>query len=150
MKLNTYLHFKDNAEEALNFYAKALGGKVAMMLRFNESPAAGECGKDMGPKIMHGRIVIGDNVIMASDCPPEHYKPQAGFSVNIGVDSAKEAETIFAALSEKAQAIIMPLAETFWGRALRYVRRPVRHSLDGELARRSSNCVRTEGDGITE
>lgn len=114
MKLNTYLHFKDNCEEALNFYAKALGGKIAFMLRYNESPAANECGKDMGPKIMHGRIVIGDYVIMASDCPPDRYQTPAGFGISVNVDSAKEAEQYFAALSEKAKAIVMPMGETFW------------------------------------
>ena len=29
MTINTYLHFNGNCEEALNFYAKALGMKLA-------------------------------------------------------------------------------------------------------------------------
>ncbi len=69
--------------------------------------------KELGPKIMHGRIVSGSNVIMASDCSPEHYKPQAGFGISINVETPAEADTYFNALSEKA-TIIMPIGETFW------------------------------------
>ncbi len=114
MKLNTYLHFKDNCEEALNFYAKALGGKIVFMLRYGESPAAQECGKEMGSKIMHGRVMVGGDAIMASDCPPDRYSPPAGFGINISVDTPEEAERYFKALSEKAKEIHMPMGETFW------------------------------------
>jgi PhnB protein len=113
MTINTYLHFNGNCEEALNFYAKALGMKLAFMLRYSEAPAGNECGKELGAKIMHGRIVSGSNVIMASDCPPDRYAPQAGFSISINVETPAEADKYFTALSEKAN-IIMPIGETFW------------------------------------
>jgi PhnB protein len=114
MKLNTYLHFSNGkCEEALNFYIKALGAKPVMMLRYNEAPTANESSKEMAQKIMHGRITLGDGVIMASDAPPGCVTDPAGFSINIGVDTAKEAERLFTALSEKAE-IRMPCAETFW------------------------------------
>jgi PhnB protein len=114
MTLNTYLHFDGNCEEALKFYEKALGGKLVFLLRYNESPAAQECSKDMGNKIMHGRIVAGNGVLMASDCPKGFFQPQAGFSISVNVDTAAEAERYFTALSEGAKDIRMPLGETFW------------------------------------
>jgi PhnB protein len=113
MTLNTYLHFNGTCEEALNFYAKALGMKITFMMRYNEAPAGNECGKELGAKIMHGRIVSGNNVLMASDCPPDRYAPQAGFSVSINVETPAEADKYFSALSEKA-TIIMAIDETFW------------------------------------
>jgi len=113
MKLNTYLHFNGNCEEALNFYVKALGAKPVMMMRYGDSPMAKETAKELHQKILHGRITIGDNVIMASDAPPGRFQDQAGFSINIGVDTPGEAERLFNALSEKAE-IGMPMAETFW------------------------------------
>jgi PhnB protein len=113
MNLNAYLHFKDNCEEALKFYEKALGMKLVFLMRYGEAPAGNECSKDMSSKIMHGRLVSGNNVIMASDCPPDHYHPQAGFSISINVDTPAEAEGYFDALSDKAN-IVMPLGETFW------------------------------------
>jgi len=113
MKLNTYLQFNGNCEEALKFYEKALGAKLVFMMRYGEAPASEQCSKEMAAKIMHGRIVAGDNVLMASDCPPDRYQPPGGFSISVNVDSAAEAERYFAALSEKA-TICMPIGETFW------------------------------------
>jgi PhnB protein len=114
MKLNTYLHFSNGkCEEALNFYVKALGATPLMMLRYSESPEPNDAAKQMGRKIMHGRVALGDTAIMASDAPPGYFKDQTGFSLNIGVDTPEEAERLFEALSEKAQ-IGMPMAETFW------------------------------------
>ena len=113
MKLNTYLHFNGNCEEALNFYVKALSAKPVMMLRYSEAPVACETAKELQQKIMHGRITLGDNVIMASDSPPGRFQAPAGFSINIGVNTPEEAERLFKALSKKAE-ICMPMAETFW------------------------------------
>ena len=114
MTLNTYVHFNGNCEEALNFYAKALDGKIAFMLRYSESPMAQECSKELGPKIMHGQLVAGSGSLMASDCPPQFYQPAAGFSISVNIDTVAEAEKYFAALSEGAKEIRMPLGETFW------------------------------------
>lgn len=114
MKLNTYLHFNNGkCEEALNFYVKALGAKPIMMLRYSEAPEKNECARDMDEKIMHGRIALGDSVIMASDAPAGRVADPAGFSINISVDKPEEAKRLFTALSDKAE-IFMPFAETFW------------------------------------
>ena len=113
MTINTYVHFNGNCEEALNFYAKALGMKIAFMLRYSEAPAGHDCGKELGAKIMHGRIVSGNNVIMASDCPPDRYEKPAGFGISVNVETPAEADTYFSALSDKA-TIVMPIGETFW------------------------------------
>lgn len=114
MKLNIYLHFNNGrCEEALNFYVKAIGAKLLMMMRYGESPEAGETAKEMDQKIMHGRIAFGDNVIMASDAPSDCVSNPAGFAINISVDTPEEAERLFTALSENAE-IRMPFGETFW------------------------------------
>ncbi len=114
MKLNTYLNFNNGkCEEALNFYIKALGAKRVMMLRYSEAPGQSECIKGMDREIIHGRIALGEDVIMASDAPPGRASAPAGFAINIGVDTPEEAERLFKALSEKAE-IGMPMAETFW------------------------------------
>ncbi len=38
MPIQPYLFFDGRCEEALDFYRKALGAEVTMMMRFNESP----------------------------------------------------------------------------------------------------------------
>ena len=38
MQVQPYLFFNGRCEEAIDFYKKALGAEVGMMMRFNESP----------------------------------------------------------------------------------------------------------------
>lgn len=113
MKLNTYLFFDGKCEEALNFYAKTLSGKVEAMLKYEGMPGCDQMPAGWNSKIMHGRISVGDTLLMASDAPPDRTKPMQGFSVNISVDTAAEAERVFHALAEGGTPT-MPIAETFW------------------------------------
>jgi len=128
MKINPYLHFKDNCEEAFEFYAKALGGEIVMRSRFKDMPpppAGGDnegCGdqgamdmSSMGEKIMHIRLVVGDAILMGSDTPPvfEHKGKVEGCTIALGFDTGAEAEKVFAALAKRGK-VTMPVAETFW------------------------------------
>ena len=88
-----------------------------MMLTHGETPAKAQTPADWQSKIIHARMTVGNNVIMASDAPPGHYNKPQGFSVNISVSDPKEAERVFHALAENGVAH-MPIAETFW--ALRF------------------------------
>jgi PhnB protein len=117
MTFNTYLQFDGNCEEALKFYEKALGGKLTFLMRYGESPEADKCSPESLQRVMHGRIEVGENVIMASDCPPQFYKKPAGFSISINVETPEEAERYYHALADKATYIHMPLGETFWARS---------------------------------
>jgi PhnB protein len=113
MQLNPYLNFNGNCEAALKFYEKCLGGKIAFKTTYGESPMAKETPKERLNQILHARFMVGDNVLMASDCPPERYDEPKGISITLNIDTPKEAERIFAALSEKG-TVCMPIQETFW------------------------------------
>jgi PhnB protein len=117
MQLNSYLFFNGQCEEAFKFYEQCLGGKIEAMLPHEGSPAADHVPAEWRSKILHARMVVGDQVLMASDAPPGHFQAPHGFSVNIGVSDANQAERIFHALAEKGK-VTMPIAETFW--ALRF------------------------------
>ena len=113
MNLNPYLNFNGDCEEALNFYAKVLGGKVVAMIRASDTPMKDHAPADRQHKIMHGRIMVGDTVLMASDAPPDYYKPAQGLTVTINIPEAAEAERVYAELSVGG-TIQMALQETFW------------------------------------
>ena len=116
MKINPYLMFDGNCEAALNFYAGVFGGKIEAMLRYEGMPNCGDGGQmpaGWANKIMHGRILVGDVWLMASDAPPDRHKAPQGFSVSVNVDTAGEAERVFHALAEKG-TVMMPIGETFW------------------------------------
>ncbi len=115
MDTNIYLHFDGNCEEAFKFYEKVLGAKIQTVFRFEGSPAASEVPAEMGNKVLHGRITIGDKTIMGSDAPPGRYSKPRGFSINIDSKDVAEAERVFKALGEGGQ-VHMPIAETFWAK----------------------------------
>ena len=75
MQVQPYLFFTENCEEALEFYKKALGAEVQVMMRYKESPEPPPADKvpaNWGDKIMHANVRIGETQVMASDgCPQE-------------------------------------------------------------------------------
>ncbi len=115
MQLNTYLSFKDNARQALEFYAQALGGKITMLMTMGESPMAADIPAEFHGAIMHGCLQLGDRLLMAADTPPGcgEFEGNKGFSLSLTVNTPAEGQRLFAALSEGGQ-VTMPLAETFW------------------------------------
>ncbi|HWP83804.1 MAG TPA: VOC family protein [Terriglobia bacterium] len=113
MQLNPYLLFKGQCEEAFQFYAALLGGKIAALMPHQGTPAEQHVPPEWRAKILHARLEIGDQVLMASDCPPDRYEPPRGFSVTLNLKSPKEAERIFQALAENG-TVQMPLEKTFW------------------------------------
>lgn len=120
MKLNAYLSFNGDCEAAFRFYEKVLGGKIVALIPYSEMPAGAGGGgpdcappADLGSKIMHARIAIGDQLLMGSDCPPGRFDAPKGTMINIGLEQPAEAERIFKALSEGG-TVTMPIQETFW------------------------------------
>jgi PhnB protein len=115
MQLNPYLNFDGKCEAAFKFYEKVLGGKIQAMMTFEGTPMGERVSPEWRKKIIHARLTVGDEVLMGSDCPPDHFQPMKGFSVTLGIDSPAEAERVFHALAEKG-TVQMPIQETFWAR----------------------------------
>ena len=111
-----YLFFNGNCEQAVEFYRKALGAEVEMMMRFKESPEPPQPG--MVPpgfenKIMHASFRVGGTTLMASDGCSAEKASFEGFSLSLSVANEAEADRAFAALAEGGK-ITMPLSKTFW------------------------------------
>ncbi|WP_371366977.1 VOC family protein [Pseudomonas sp. QL9] len=117
MKINTYLIFDGNCEEAFKRYAEVLRGNIPMLMHFGDAPDQGQMPPGSSNLVMHVRLEVGDQVLMGSDnCPPMPYEGTKGVSVSLNVDSKAEAKRIFDALSEGGQ-VGMPLQQTFWAAA---------------------------------
>jgi PhnB protein len=113
MKIQSYLTFDGTCKQAFEFYAKALGAKIEMMMTHGESPMAEQTPKDWRDKIMHASLTVGDQSLMGSDRPPGDKEPVGGFSVSLSVDKPAEAERLFKALSQGG-TVRMEMQETFW------------------------------------
>ncbi len=113
MKLNTYLNYGGNCEQAFRFYEKHLGGKITTMKTHGEMPGATNIPPEQQKKILHARIIIGETELMGSDVPPERFQPMRSVYLSLTVSSTKEAERIHALLSDGGE-IFMPMQETFF------------------------------------
>ena len=115
MQWNPYLGFNGNCQEAFKYYERVLGGKIVMMMTHADMPAEaqGQTPPGWKNKIMHARLVVGDQVLMGSDAPPDHFETTQGMSVALQIDDPNEAERIFAALADNG-TVRMPIQPTFW------------------------------------
>ena len=117
MKMRTYLNYGGNCAEAFKFYEQHLGAKIGMMMTHEQMPDPSGVKPEWRKAILHAQITIGDAVVMASDVPPEIFKPMRSVYLALGVDSDEEAERIYKLLAEGGE-IYMPMEETFF--ATRY------------------------------
>lgn len=117
MKLNTYLNFNGNCQEAFRFYEEHLGGKVTMMMTHADAPGAPDLPERARSAILHARITIGGVELLGSDVLRDDYGQIRSSYLSLTVDSTAEAERIFSVLATGGQTY-MPMEETFW--ALRF------------------------------
>jgi len=88
--VQVYLFFNGCCEEAVEFYRKAIGAEVLLMMRYKESPEAhppGMVPPGFENKIMHTSFRVGQSIVMASDgCSAEKAKFE-GFSISLSLKS---------------------------------------------------------------
>lgn len=115
MNIQPYIFFDANCAEAMRFYEKTLRGKLEMLMPFSSMPDfSTQFPPEMAERIVHARLVVGDQVLMASDHGgPTPYEGMKGFSVTLTYPDVAEAERVFDALAEGGR-VNMPFGETFW------------------------------------
>jgi PhnB protein len=117
MHIEPYLFFEGRTEEALDFYKKALGAKVEMMMRNKESPEPPPPGMNApAEKIMHASFLVDGARVMASDGMCSGKPAFNGFSLSVTRKSKEEAERTFNALAEGGK-VTLPLGKTFFSPA---------------------------------
>jgi PhnB protein len=122
-RVNTYLNFSRNTEEAFNFYKSVFGGEFGgnTIARFGQIPpqdGIAPLPEEDKNLVMHIELPItGGHVIMGMDAPES-----MGFHVNFGnnvhislePDTKAETKKLFDALSNGGK-ITMELKVMFWG-----------------------------------
>jgi PhnB protein len=127
MKVNTYLNFAGDAEEAFNFYSRVFGVPVGPLMRMGEmatdptSPSLSETEKNF---VMHTTLTLpGGHVLMATDMLPSlghHLRVGNNTTISLEPDSKEEADRLYGLLSEGGSEgsgmISMPFG--YWGSCL--------------------------------
>ena len=114
MQSITYLFFRGNCREAMNFYRECLDGHLDLTPYDQEhSPQ----GLKTPEGIMHARLTVGagEAFLMASDMPPSMpCEVGSNFSVSVACDSSEQVDKLFQAFGVNGK-VTMPLANMFWG-----------------------------------
>lgn len=121
--VSVYLNFKDQAEEAFNFYKGIFRTEFDGdgIMRFKDMPP----GEDMPPLpekeqnlVMHVSMTILNGFqLMGSDAPEmfgNNISQGNNVSINLQTDTRKETERLFKALSTGGK-VTMELQDMFWG-----------------------------------
>jgi PhnB protein len=113
MQVQPYLFFDGRCDEALEFYKKAIGADVKMLMRFKDSPDKSMLSPGSENKVMHAQFQIGETTILTSDGRNKGQPKFDGFALTIAAKDEADADKMFGALADGGQ-VTMPLAKTFF------------------------------------
>ena len=119
-RVNAYLSFNGNCEEAFEFYKSVFQKEFKFIGRYKDVPDAArryfpDCEDDhimhIGLPLSRETILMGADILDGSRKEKYAYK---FFSPYVSTESKEEAERIFNALSKDGE-IKLPISDQFWG-----------------------------------
>src|SRR5687768_12193280 len=108
MRLDIYLNYRGNCEQAFRFYEQHLGGTITGVVRHGDQPNPA-LPADWKGKILHARIEIGTTVLMGADIPQS--EPMRSAYLSLTLDSEADAERVYALLTDGGE-IFMKMERT--------------------------------------
>ena len=121
-RVNTYLNFPGNTEEAFNFYKEVFGTEFMSVTRMKDmprppgAPALSEADTN---KLMNIQLPITNgHVLMATDALESQghiVNPGNNVTISLDLDSEEEAERIYGKLLTNSPENSGPLAPMPWG-----------------------------------
>ncbi|MDX2090725.1 MAG: VOC family protein [Kofleriaceae bacterium] len=112
-RLNPYLHFKDNARQAMEFYKSIFGGKLEMST-FKDFGMPHEPSE--ANLVMHSMLEAPNGFTFMGSDTPSHMKFEPGSRITMALSGDNDAELggYFNKLAEGGQ-ITLPLNQSPWG-----------------------------------
>ena len=108
MRLDVYVNYHGDCEQAFRFYEQHLGGRITGIVRHGQQPNP-HVPADWKDKVLHARIEIGSSILMGADIP--NAEPMRSAYLTLTVDRAEDAERIYAVLTDGGE-IFMKLEQT--------------------------------------
>lgn len=112
MRFVPYLNFDGTCGEAFARYEQILGGRLEVMT-FADMPGAAPAPATAGDRVLHARLIVGEQTLMGSDTPPGQPCLPQGMHVALQLDRPGDAERIFRDLADQG-VVTMPLEATFF------------------------------------
>jgi PhnB protein len=121
-RVNTYLNFMGNTEEAFEFYRSVFGteyeGEIFRIGDVSAGPGEPELTEEEKQLVMHMALpILAGHVLEGTDMVASMgHELRIGNNTTIALqpDTREEADTLFAALSQGATDV-QPMSEQFWG-----------------------------------
>ena len=119
-RVNTYLNFQGQAEEALTFYAETFGTEITMLTRFSDMPLMGPGALPAEEQglVLHAELpILAGHVLMATDMLRSMgHETRVGNNTTLclDVDGREEADRLYGALSDGGSEG-SPMADMPWG-----------------------------------
>ena len=118
MKVNPYLNFDGQAEEAFHFYKSIFGGEFTGIMKMKDAPGTENLTEDELNRIMHISLPIGkDTLLMGSDIIQsmgQKFVKGNNNYISLHPERREEADRLFNKLSAGGE-IEMPMEDQFWG-----------------------------------
>src|SRR5437764_10410076 len=114
MEVQPHVCFEGRCEEAIEFYRKAFGASVNVLMRFKDMPGPhppGAIPPGGENKVMHASVRIGNSTVLMSDGQCTGRPGFNGIQLALQVPDLSSGQRLFAALSEGGQ-VQMPFAKT--------------------------------------
>lgn len=112
MAFHPYLFFSGSCREAFTRYQEIFGGELTLITT-KDMPAEEQMPGVPDDLIMHAALVIGDDLLMASDDPTGDGGPVKGMQVNYATADVDDATRVFEALADGGE-VTGPLGPTSW------------------------------------
>jgi PhnB protein len=112
-RLNPYIHFKDNARQAMEFYKSVFGGKLTLQT-FKEAGMPHDPAE--GDKVMHSMLEVENGMTFMGSDTPSHmgFKPGDTITMALSGDNSAELGGYFDKLAAGGN-VTLPLAKAPWG-----------------------------------
>ena len=112
-RLNPYISFDGNAEEAMNFYHSIFGGQLVVN-HFSDYASDDEGETPEG--VMHAMLTMDSGrTLMGADTPPGmEFEPSSRISISLSGDDETELRSFWDGLTAGGE-IAMPLEPQMWG-----------------------------------
>ncbi len=108
MRLDVYVNYRGTCEQAFQFYAEHLGGRITDLVRHSAMPNP-NIPADWAEKVLHARIEIGGTILMGADVPQA--EPMRSTYLTLTFDREEEAERVYTLLVDGGE-IFMKLEKT--------------------------------------
>ena len=108
MRLDIYVNYPGNCEQAFRFYEQHLDGRMSGLIRHREQPNP-NIPSDWQEKVLHARIEIGSTVLMGADIP--HAEPMRSAYLTLTLERQEDAERIYGVLADGGE-IFMKMEKT--------------------------------------